>query len=165
MTIPMVSGASIEPAQMNAVAAAPVSAQAQAPAAAAGVAPAASGSTTSIHTASSTSSLLFDPVSKPSNLALAYLILQMLLQGDDDKKSQTDPLLAGLAAGLLAAEQNRAPQFFFSSSRTETSTQITANPQQVSAAYNTEMPGVAANPTAATGQTNSQQVPKVDMQA
>ena len=164
MAIPLISGvgagaAATKLAQPALTAAAPPTAAANG---VIGAAPTVSVSTTA---SSSMTSLVLDPASRPSNLALAYLILQMLLQGDDKKKDQNDPLIAGLLAGLLAAEQNRAPQLFFSSSHTSSSAQITTHPQQVSAAYNTEMPALAAGSPQSLQQANPTSVPKVDVRA
>ena len=93
-------------------------------------------------------------------------ILSMLLDNSEEKDDSSDQLLLGLAAGLLMASENKQSSFFFSSTnQATTSTQSFAGPQEVNAAYNTELPAVAADPSAATdatAQNPSSQVPKID---
>ncbi len=118
-------------------------------------------------TASASNSILFGAESRSSgNVALALWILSMLLENSEEENGSSDQLLLGLAAGLLMASQNKQSSFFFSStSQATTSTQSFAGPQEVSAAYNTELPAVAADPGAATdptAQSPSSQVPRID---
>jgi hypothetical protein len=99
-------------------------------------------------------------------VALALWILSALLNKSEDEQDGTDQLLLGLAAGLLAASENKSPSFFFSSSRqTSASTQTSAGPQEVNAAYNTELPSVASDPTSSAGQTTPSEAPKIDTSA
>ncbi len=115
--------------------------------------------------ASSTTSILFDGSSRPAgNVALALWILNMLLGSSDEEQDGTDLLLLGLMAGLLAAAEHKGPSFFFSSSsHTTASTQTFVGPQEVNAAYNTELPSVAADPTGSAEQTaQTQSVPRID---
>ncbi len=121
---------------------------------------------TSASSSSSTTSILFDGLSRPTgNVALALWILSTLLNKSDDEQDGADLLLLGLAAGLLAASENKGPSFFFSSSQTTTSTQTSAGPQEVNAAYNTELPSVASAPTSSAGQATPSDVPKIDTSA
>ncbi len=108
---------------------------------------------TSASSSSSTTSILFDGSSRPTgNVALALWILSTLLNKSEDEQDGTDLLLLGLAAGLLAASEHKGPSFFFSSSsQTSASTQTSAGPQEVNAAYNTELPSVAPDPTSSAG--------------
>lgn len=116
--------------------------------------------------ASATTSIIFDSQSAPpSNVALAMWILSVLLAGSEEDDSNSDSFLLGLAAGLLVAAQNKGPSFFFSSSSNSSSSQSAVGPDQISAAYNTELPSVAANATSATdqaGQNPTKQVPGID---
>ncbi len=117
--------------------------------------------------ASASNSILFGGESRSSgNVALALWILSMLLEDSEDKSGSSNQLPLGLAAGLLMASENKQSSFFFSSTRpATTSTQSFAGPQEVSAAYNTELPAVAANPNAATdaaAQSPTTQVPRID---
>ena len=115
--------------------------------------------------ASATTSILFDSQSTPmGNVALAMWILSVLLAGSEEDDSNSDSFLLGLAAGLLVAAQNKGPSFFFSSSSSSSSQTIVGS-DQVSAAYNTELPSVAANATPATdqaAQNPTKQVPGID---
>lgn len=122
---------------------------------------------TSASSSSSTTSILFDGSSRPTgNVALALWILSALLNKSEDEQDGTDLLLLGLAAGLLAASENKGPSFFFSSSnQTSASTQTSAGPQEVNAAYNTELPSVASDPTSSAGQATPSEAPKIDTSA
>lgn len=115
--------------------------------------------------ASATTSILFDSQSAPTtNVALAMWILSVLLGDPEKDESSSDSFLLGLAAGLLVAAQNKGPSFFFSSSSSSSSQTIVGS-DQVSAAYNTELPSVAANATSATdqaAQNPTKQVPGID---
>lgn len=118
--------------------------------------------------ASAGNSILFGGESRSSgNVALALWILSMLLENSEEKDGSSDQLLLGLAVGLLMASENKQSSFFFSSTRqATTSTQSFAGPQEVSAAYNTDLPAVAADPSAATdpaAQSPSSQVPRIDI--
>lgn len=107
---------------------------------------------TSASSSSSTTSILFDGSSRPTgNVALALWILSTLLNQSDDEQDGTDLLLLELAAGLLAASEHKGPSFFSSSSQATASTQTSAGPQEVNAAYNTELPSVAPDPTSSAG--------------
>ncbi len=116
--------------------------------------------------ASATTSILFDSQSAPTgNVALAMWILSILLGDSESDESDSDSFLLGLAAGLLVASQNKGPSFFFSSSSSSSSSQSIVGTEQVNAAYNTELPNVAANATSATdqaGQNPTKQVPGID---
>lgn len=116
--------------------------------------------------ASATTSILFDSQSAPmGNVALAMWILSILLGDSERDDSNSDSFLLGLAAGLLVAAQNKGPSFFFSSSSSSSSSQSIVGADQVSAAYNTELPSVAANATPATdqaAQNPTKQVPGID---
>ena len=123
--------------------------------------------TSSPTSASASNSIMFGGESRSSgNVALALWILSMLLDNSEEKDDSSDQLLLGLAAGLLMASENKQSSFFFSSTnQATTSTQSFAGPQEVNAAYNTELPAVAADPSAATdatAQNPSSQVPKID---
>ncbi len=117
--------------------------------------------------ASASNSIMFGGESRSSgNVALALWILSMLLEKSEDEDGSTNQLLLGLAAGLLMASQNKQSSFFYSStSQATTSTQSFAGPEQVNAAYNADLPAVAADPGAATNaaaQNPTSQVPKID---
>ncbi len=123
--------------------------------------------TSSTTSASVSNSIMFGGESRSSgNVALAMWILNMLLEKSKEEDDSSNQLLMGLAAGLLMASQNKQSSFFFSStSRATTTTQSYAGPQEVSAAYNTELPSVAADPGAAIdagAQNPTSQVPKID---
>ena len=123
--------------------------------------------TSSTTSASASNSIMFGGESRSSgNVALALWILSMLLDNSEEKDDSSNQLLLGLAAGLLMASQNKQSSFFFSStSQATTSTQSFAGPQEVNAAYNTELPAVAADPSAATdpaAQSPTSQVPRID---
>ena len=123
--------------------------------------------TSSTASASASNSIMFGGESRSSgNVALALWILSMLLENSEEKDGSSDQLLLGLAAGLLMASENKQSSFFFSSAnQATTSTQSFAGQQEVNAAYNTELPAVAADPSAATdaaAQNPSSQVPKID---
>lgn len=126
--------------------------------------------TSTTTSASASNSVLFGGESRSSgNVALAMWILSMLLENSEEKSGSSDQLLLGLAAGLLMASETKQSAFFFSSTSQATiSTQTSAGPQEVSAAYNTELPSVAADPGAATdaaAQGPTSQVPKIDTTA
>ena len=120
----------------------------------------------SFSSASATTSFLFDSQSAPmGNVALAMWILSLLLGDSESDDPNSDSFLLGLAAGLLVAAQNKGPSFFFSSSSNSFSSQNIVGADQVSAAYNTELPSVAANATPATdqaAQNPTKQVPGID---
>lgn len=123
--------------------------------------------TSSTASASASNSVFFGGESRSSgNVALALWILSMLLENSEEKDGSSDQLLLGLAVGLLMASQNKQSSFFFSStSQATASTQSFVGPQEVNAAYNTELPVVAADPSAATdptAQSPTSQVPKID---
>ena len=123
--------------------------------------------TSTTTSASASNSILFGGESRSSgNVALALWILSMRLENSEEKNGSSDQLLLGLAAGLLMASENKQSSFFFSSTRqATTSTQSFAGPQEVNAAYNTELPAVAADPGAATdaaAQNPTSQVPRID---